>query len=293
MHMCRVGLYAGVLAIATGATSRAQDVALAWYPLQPGNSWTLQNESFDGDIGHPSFERWTSEETIVSLTPDAELGGMLVTMRTRILSDTMSADFFPANNAARHVLPESHMLIYQNCVHLLDGMDVGSAKIGPGYGHTRATYHDELRRGAVQPDFCFPLTVGMTWGRIPNRGLDPDLIWNVVSVNADPYGPPNETTFRLTTRAGSGTLITRWFTKGIGVVQENGEHHGTYGETRERLLSTTIGGKTQSFNLTPARTVPLSEFDCMRTKWQHFARADGSSFASAEDCTSYALENER
>jgi len=281
-----------LLLFADCATSHAQDAVLPWYPLEVGNSWTWQNEGLDGDRAHPSFERWTMEETIVSVAPDAELGGTLVTRRNRVLSDVTSPDFIAANNAARRVPPESHLLIFRNCVYILDGQDVGSAKIAPGYGHTRATYHDELLRGTVQPDFCFPLTVGMTWGRIPSRGLDPDLVWNVVSLNADPYGPPNGTTFRLTTRAGSGTFINRWFTKGIGVVQENGEHHGTYDEGRGRLLSATIGGKNQRFDLIPARTPPLSEFDCTRSKWQHFARADGTSFENAAACIAYAKDTQ-
>ena len=132
----------------------------------------------------------------------------------------------------------------------------------------------------------------MSWGRVPSRGLDPDFVWNVISMNADPYGPPKRATFRLTTRAGSGMQVNRWFTEGLGVVQENGEHHGTYGEARRRLLSATIAGKTQTYDLTPARTVPLSEFDCARTKWQHFARADGTTFADAAACIEYAEDRE-
>ena len=279
-----------LLLIADCATANAQDTVLSWYPLAVGNTWTWQNESLDGDRAHPTFERWTMEQTVVSVAPDAELGGTLVTMRNRVLSDVTSPGFIQAD-AAYRVHPESHLLIFRNCVYLLDGGDVGSAKIAPGYGRTRATYHDELLRGTVQPDFCFPLSVGMTWGRVPSRGLDPDFVWNVVSVNADPYGPPGATTFLMTTRAGSGMFVNRWFTKGLGLVQENGEHHGTYDEGRGRLLSATIGGKTQTYDLTPARTVPLSEFDCNGIKWRHFARADGTSFVSPAACAAYAKES--
>lgn len=281
-----------LLLIADCATANAQDTVLSWYPLAVGNTWTWQNESLDGDRAHPTFERWTMEQTVVSVAPGAELGGTLVTMRNRVLSDVTSPDFIPANDAARRVQSESHLLIFRNCVYLLDGGDVGSAKIAPGYGHTRAAYHDELLRGTVQPEFCFPLSVGMTWGRIPGRGLDPDLVWNVVSLNADPYGPPGPTTFLMTTRAGSGTSVNRWFTKGLGLVQNNAEHHGTYEEGRGRLLSATIGGKTQTYDLTPARTIPLSEFDCNGIKWQHFVRADGTSFASPANCVAYAKKSE-
>ncbi len=241
-----------LLLIADCATANAQDTVLSWYPLAVANTWTWQNESLDGDRAHPTFERWTMEQTVVGVAPDTELGGTLVTVRNRVRSDVTSPDFIPANNAARRVLPESHLLIFRNCVYLLDGAEVGSAKIAPGYGHMRATYHDELLRGTVQPDFCFPLSVGMTWGGIPGRALGPDLVWNVVSVNADQSGPAGATTFLMTTRAGSGTSVNRWFTKGLGLVQENTEHHGTYEEGRGRLLSSTIGGKTQTYDLTPA-----------------------------------------
>ena len=280
-----------ILLIAGCATSRAQDAVFTWYPLEVGNSWTWQIEFLYGDRVHPSFERLMMEQSIVGSTSDAELGGTLVTRRNRVFNDVTSVNFIPEYNAARRVAPESHLLVFRNCVYILDGPDAGSAKIAPGSGHTRASYHDSLLRGTVQPDFCFPLMAGRTWGRIPSRELDPDFVWNVVSLNADRYGPPDGTTFRLITRAGSGTVINRWFTKGIGVVQENGEHHGTYDEHRTRLIRATIGGKTQSFDLTPARTPPLNEFDCSGAKWQHFARADGTSFENAGACIAYAKSN--
>jgi hypothetical protein len=282
----------GLVAQNNANLTNPHDAVLSWYPLQVGNSWTWENEALDGDMAHPTFERWTMEATIVRVAPDAELGGTLVTRRDRVLTDVMSPGFLPANNATRNLPPESHLLISGNCVYILDAGDLGSAKTAPGYGHTRATYHNELIRGTVQPDFCFPLKVGMSWGRVPSRGLDPDFVWNVVGMNADPYGPPRRATFRLTTRAGSGMKVNRWFTEGLGVVQENGEHHGTYDELRRRLLSATIAGKTQTYNLTPARTVPLSKFDCARNKWQHFARADGTPFSDAAACIAYTDDGE-
>ena len=49
---------------------------------------------------------------------------------------------------------------------------------------------------------------------------------------------------------GSGSQIDRWFAEGIGLVQEVVEHHGTFGEYHRQLLSATINGKTQKFQLT-------------------------------------------
>jgi hypothetical protein len=277
-----------LLFLADCATIGAQDAVLSWYPLQAGNSWTWQIDSLGGDRTHPTFERWTLEQTVLSDAPDAELGGVLVTMHNRVLSDVTSSDFLAVNNEARRVPTESHLLIFRNCVYLLDGPDAGPAQIAAGYGHARATYHEELVHGTVQPDFCFPLAAGMTWGVIASRGLDPDFVWNVAGLNVDPYGPPQLPTYRLSTRAGSGTLLHRWFTKGIGVVQENREHHGTYEEGRRRLVRARIGGKIQSFDLTPARTPPLGESDCTGSQWQHFARGDGTPFENAAACSAFA-----
>jgi hypothetical protein len=58
---------------AFGTCCNAQDVARSWYPLQPGNSWTYRNESLSGDMAHPDFERWTTEETVISAVPDGRI----------------------------------------------------------------------------------------------------------------------------------------------------------------------------------------------------------------------------
>jgi len=92
----------------------------------------------------------------------------------------------------------------------------------------------------------------------------------------------------LSSHIGAGDFPDRWFAQGIGVVQEVGEHHGTYQESRRRLLKATIDRKVQSFDLTPARTVPLSEFDCKGDGWQHYSSSDGSSFQDLSDCVAYS-----
>jgi hypothetical protein len=83
-------------------------------------------------------------------------------------------------------------------------------------------------------------------------------------------------------------MLDRWFVEGLGIVQEVIEHHGTYGEDRWQLLSATINGNTQSHQLTPARTVPLAEFDCRGAGWRHYSRSDESSFKSIADCLHYS-----
>jgi hypothetical protein len=132
------------------------------------------------------------------------------------------------------------------------------------------------------------MQIGKTWGKVPHTSPAEEYVWRVDRLNADPFGPPGDKTFHLSSHLGSGTMMDRWFTEGVGVVQEVTEHHGTYGEDRRQLLRATIRGKTQSYQLAPARTVPLSEFDCSGPGSRHYARSDGSSFRSVADCITYS-----
>jgi hypothetical protein len=259
---------------AFGTSCIAQDFARSWYPLQSGNSWTYRNESLSGDMAHPDFERWTTEETIVSTVPDSKLAGILVTKRTKVLNDVLSPDFI----AGQKSFPDSQLLIRRNCVY-----DLGFRVYEPG----RPDRRNDLLRGELPPDYCFPFAKGTTWGRMPTTSPANEYVWYVVGFNDDPFGKPGGRTFHFTSHGGSGTSLDRWFEEGVGLVQEVDEHHGTYDEDRRQLVKSTLNGKTQSYQLKPARTGLLSEDDCGGPGWRHFSRADGTGFGSIADCRSY------
>jgi hypothetical protein len=94
----------------------------------------------------------------------------------------------------------------------------------------------------------------------------------------------NGQTYHASAHEGAGYFRDLWYAKGVGVVQSVGLHHGTYWEDRAQLLSTTLAGKTTEYSLLPAKTTPLSDFDCNGLGWRHFVRSDGSAFVSWEDC---------
>jgi hypothetical protein len=292
----RFGAFAIIACVViAGCASRPpQDITASWYPMQPGDTWIYQKMSLEGDMAQPDFERWITEETIVSAVPVRELAGTLVTRRTKVLDDTLTPHFLPENDLAKRELPETHLLIHQGCVYELDGWDATCAQVGdtcvPAFDqshHVRREYRDELLRGKVPPGLCFPIVKGMTWGRVPSTRGSGLYVWDALALNADPFGPSAGKTYRLWSTAGAGESIDRWFAQGVGIVQQVIEHHGTYDEDRRQLLRATIHGKTQSYQLTPARIEPASEDDCDGPGWQHFSRADGSSFGSIADCISY------
>jgi hypothetical protein len=288
MWPCRV--YALVVCLVTVCWTFvvAQNVASLSYPMQPGDTWIYQNESRDGSMAHPSIERWKTMETIVSAAPIPE--GTLVVKRTKVLDHVMLNGWLPENDHTKHLRSESYLLIHQDCLYQLREIDrEDSEDIWSALDHNhqvRPQYRDALRRGNIAADLCFPLAVGMTWGRVPDTSPAEEDVWSVKGVNGDPFGAKGGTTFHLFAFEGSGEGTDRWFEASVGVLQEVTEHHGSYDEDRRRLLKTIIGGKPRSYQLTPARTVPWSPWDCVGVGWRHFARADGSSFRNQAACVS-------
>lgn len=278
--MCRYGAlvtFAGIL-IASRVFAGPNDWIDHWYPFQPGDAWVYQEESLDGAMAHPNIDRSIVEETIVSAEDTPEIAATIVTKRSTVRS------------GAPHAPSATHLLIYNKCVYLLDGPVVDRGTDIPALdnaGHLRAAYRTELLHGNVPADLCFPMGNGATWGQLPDTSPAGEFVWNVIGVNADPFGPAGLTTFHLRAHIASGLNTDRWFTEGIGVVQEIEEHHGTYEEFRQRLLSSTINGKTRTYELAPARTAALNQWDCRGPGWQHYARPDGTLFQSLADCMAF------
>ena len=159
-----------------------------------------------------------SEESVVSATAIPE--GILVTKREK--ADRLDAE-----------AGESRYLIRQDCFYLLDGME---AKAFDG-GNDLTSFHGNPGQPEGSPAFCFPLKVGMVW--MTNTGADmarnggnakavADYEWHVVGVSGQ--------TYHLSRYVGSGLTDDIWFKKGVGIVQERSVHHGTYEETRIRLV---------------------------------------------------------
>lgn len=270
----------------------ARDVTDSWYPTQPGTSWTYLHESRDAGnrgIVHPMIERWTTEETIVSTRSIPE--GTWIEQRTRAFDHVMLEGWLPENDATKRLPPESYALLHGSCLYQLqetsrdDPDDIWDAL--DRNHQIRAQYREALQRGNVAPAFCFPMTMGASWGRTAETDPAENDVWRVKALNGDPFGEKGGRTFHLFAHQGSGTVADVWFAQGVGVLQEVVEHHGTYIEDRRQLLSTTIGGAMRTYSLTPARTIPLYESEC-QAGWRHFVRADGSLISNMAACISYA-----
>jgi hypothetical protein len=270
----------------------AQDVALSWYPAQPGNSWIYLHESRDAGnrgIAHPMIERWKTEETIISTR--SVPAGTLVVQRTKVFGHVMLNGWLPVNDVTKRVRSESYFLLHEDCLYglrdinregpegILDALDDNH--------QIRPPYLDALLHGNIAPDFCFPMTVGSSWGQVPDTSPAEEDVWHVKAVNGDPFGATGARTSHLFAHQGSGTVADVWFEQGVGVLQEVVEHHGTYWEDRRQLLRTIIGGTVHRYRLKPARTVPRGETEC-KAGWRHFVRADGTLLGNVADCVGYS-----
>lgn len=272
-----------MLLLAFAGHAPAQALVESWYPLQPGNSWVYAKEALDGHMESPDVERWTTEETVVSTAREAALDAVLVTLQVKVLDHHLP----PGGYTNMREQPENHLLVRDDCVWIVDGRDAGAAAYVPDPLHSSVLPGDFLH-GRLPADYCFPMAVGKEWGRVASTSPAEELVWRVDRMNGDPYGPPGKRTFHMATHLGAGEFEDRWFAEGIGLVQENSEHHGTYDEDRVRLLRATINGHTSTYDLPPARTTPLGEFDCKGPGWSHYVRADGTSFRSQAECVAYA-----
>lgn len=252
----------------------AVSVVSMWFPVAPGDRWVYQHEARDAGtrgMANPSIERWKTEETIDSVTHASD--GMLVVERVRAYEQEMLNGWSPANDATKRLTPVERIRIHQNCVYR-DGDTYRAAD------------------GEDTPSLCFPMTVTGTWGRSAATSPTLEAVWHVRALNGDPFGIPGAPTYHAFAYEGSGTVDDLWYAEGIGLVQKIVEHHGTYSEDRSQLLSTTLAGQTHRYSLTPAKTVPLSEADCLGILWRHFVHADGTAFVNPTDCVAAARHSE-
>jgi hypothetical protein len=266
--MWRLPLALIICTLTLGPSTAAPPSAVvrAWLPIEPGDRWVYQHESLDAGehgLADPIGERWKTEETIESVE-DAPEGALVIT-RVRAYDHEMSSGWLPGNDAVRKLDPVERILIHRNCVYV------------KGDAYREADGEDT-------PSLCFPMAVGGTWGRSAATSPALEDVWHVRALNGDPFGAAGAQTFHAFAYEGSGTVHDVWYAKGIGMVQSIVEHHGTYNEDRTQLLTTTIAGQTRAYALVPARTVPLSELDCLGPGWQHFVHANGTAFVSPADC---------
>jgi hypothetical protein len=78
----------------------AADLVNLWLPMEPGNTWVYEKELLSGSMENPEVRKWTTEETIVSVT------GNVVIKRTRVIGE-----------AAVREPVETTWLIRNNCVY--------------------------------------------------------------------------------------------------------------------------------------------------------------------------------
>jgi hypothetical protein len=266
---------------------------VSWYPLRVGNTWVYADESRDADgsygVENPRVGRWTTTETVVA--SDVIPEGTHVTLRSAVTAFTIANGWL--DTPARLIRPQKEWLLRGSCVYELTSADAGgSDDIWPAYDGShrmRAPFRAALLRGEVPAAYCFPMTAGREWGRVPAK-QDEDDIWRVKAMNADGFGTPGARTFHVYGTQGSGDTTDYWFQQGVGVAQIVEVHHGTYDEYRRRLVKSTIDGVTKTYTLRPARTPPLEPGEC-RVGWFRWVRADGTLIPSLAECEGYAVEH--
>jgi hypothetical protein len=237
MRPAPLALFFALLSFLPAAQKSWED----WYPLRIGHTWTYQNENLDGSdggIAHPAVTRYRTEETI--------LGSAAIPEGTLVWSHIRALDPPPATH------PEWKE---QNIAYLVQGRclyTMNDQGWQPQDHQLTAEFRRSLDAGEVSPDYCFPLTVGETWGaahwadwRKPSEAKD----WKVCAIKVrNPRSPDKRVTFHIksiSSYLGSGMTEEVWFQRGVGVVREQDIHHGTYEENRMWLIRFRPGSATQ------------------------------------------------
>lgn len=210
-------------ALIAGGAAWGQNVVSDWLPLRTGDTWVYQHDTRD-QIGANEFEKhsWKTEETVAGSWNTPE--GVLVGMRVRVIGTPRSNHQLTADPA---------YFIRGACVYGY----WGEAAWNPVTHRPGADFLKGLTGGWDAPDFCFPLTVGKTWGAphgLPDWHVSrPELAkdWKVADVVGSTFHITN-----ISGYPGSGMTVGIWFEKGVGIVREEDIHHGTIGEERTRLL---------------------------------------------------------
>jgi hypothetical protein len=194
----------------------AQGVSSEWFPTTVGNQWIYEHE----ERSAYETKRWQTIETIVGALSIPE--GLVLLRSVEVIGDSPGP--YP-------LLGESHYLIRNNCLYFLwDQLWNGEDR------QLRPEFRKQLLAGDAEPVFCFPLAIGKQYGKDkppgwvsarvvgmgPRQGFTPDS----VSKNA----------FDVVVNLVSANETHFWFEKGVGIVGIWDLHHGTYMETRIKLL---------------------------------------------------------
>ena len=201
----------------------AEGTQSLWFPLGVGNQWIYEHESREGSREHPLVTRWQTVETVIGRLPISE--GIVVLRRVQVNGNA-------TGGWLQTRYGESNYLIRKGCLYFLDPHDSWNEQ------EHRLTpdYQTRLQGGEVQPEFCFPLVVGQSFGKDSPPGWVPSRVVGRGSGREFAAASISEDAFHVVSHLTSADETHFWFEKGIGITGEWDRHNGTYEEYRVRLL---------------------------------------------------------
>jgi len=201
----------------------AQGVASAWFPMDIGNQWIYEHESRGGSSKNPLITRWQSVETTTGAVAIPE--GTVVLRHVQVSGDASSGWI-------ESVFGRSNFLIRKDCLYFLN----------PAFSwneqeeRLRPEYAAKLLAGDVEPEFCFPLSAGKSFGRDSPPGWVPSRV--VGQGRGQRFAPASVSSkaFDVRVHVVYADETHLWFEKGVGITGEWDWHNGTYLEYRVRLV---------------------------------------------------------
>lgn len=200
----------------------AQGTVSEWFPLHVGDQWVYAHETRTGSPKHPFVYTWNTVETIT--------GTLVIPEGTAVLR---RIDFPDREEGDGWIggYGESHYLVRNSCVIFLDSQtwDEKERRLLP-------EFRTKVLAGKIEPQLCFPLTVGASFGKDSPPGWIPTRV--VGRGRGHGYAPASvsKSAFDILVFLDYGDKTHLWFEKGVGITGEWDWHNGTYFEYRVRLL---------------------------------------------------------
>jgi hypothetical protein len=194
----------------------AQGVVSEWFPATVGNRWIYEHETRGGD----ETKRWQTNETIAGTLSIPE--GLVLLRSVEVKGDSPGPS---------PLLGESHYLIRNGCLYFLwDQLWNEQDR------QLRPEYRKQLLAGDAEPVFCFPLTAGKQFGKDAPPGWVSARVLGMGPREGFAPGSVSKNAFDVVVNLVSANETHFWFEKGVGITGIWDRHHGTYLETRVKLL---------------------------------------------------------
>lgn len=228
MHR-RASLFLALLALAASARAQSSTPVSRFYPFQTGARWTYRfQQSIAGVVPHVNKVIGSWSDTVSAV--EAVAPQLQIITITR--NGTFPQDFGPCPGPSSHLATVQFWYVLQPTRVFVRCTEADAQSLAA----TLAASPAAAISADDGPDYVLPFRVGAFWADDPAVKRDDDMYrWNVVAtgtvtVPAGRFSGCFETSYET-----NPDDEERWLCPGVGLVEQDYDHHGTTNEITIKL----------------------------------------------------------